>query len=61
MNAGHHEEPEPADLFDAVGEEDEADHGEDVLRDADREGQEVAERAHHVPLVPHPESDMPIP
>ena len=31
-------------------EEHESDHGEGVLRHADRESQEVAQRAYHVPL-----------
>ena len=51
VDAGHHEEPQALYLVDRRRwEEYETGHGEDVLGDADHEGEEVAECAHHVPL-----------
>lgn len=54
VNAGHHKKPQAPYLVDVLWEEYEAGHGEHVLGNVDREGEEVAQRAHYVPLMPHP-------
>ena len=64
MNAGHDKKPQPLylDALYALGEEDKAGHCEHMLGNAHHEGEEVAECAHDIPLVPHPgEGVVPIP